>query len=135
MTALQDRTISLPALTLHYREAGVEDAPPLILLHGLGGTVAFLFSERWPDRIVRLVSIDTAPPFVGDSSLDAFDAGADDDEKSDDSPTFDPKVWKTILQQLRQPDPSWWSELPEIMAPTLVIGGGSTSHVPPGETG
>lgn len=197
MTVLQDRTMSLPALTLHYREAGEEDALPLILLHGLGGTargwdsiavalaesyhvfaldqrghgtsswpgvysfelmrddveafadalslarftlighsmggtVAFLFSEQWPDRIVRLVSIDTAPPFVGDASLDAFDDddAADEEEESDDSPTFDPQVWEDIFRQLRQPDPLWWSELPRISAPTLIIGGGSTSHVP-----
>jgi hypothetical protein len=34
-----------------------------------------------------------------------------------------------ILAQLNHPDPAWWSELPAITAPTLVIGG-STSPVP-----
>jgi esterase len=99
--------------------------------HSMGGTVAFLFTERRPHWIEQLVSIDTAPPFVGDASLDAFDDDdADEEEESDDSPTFDPQVWKAIFRQLRQPDPLWWSELPRISAPTLIIGGGSTSHVP-----
>jgi pimeloyl-ACP methyl ester carboxylesterase len=35
-----------------------------------------------------------------------------------------------IFAQLNHPDPAWWAELPAITAPTLVIGGGSTSAVP-----
>ena len=30
--------------------------------HSMGGTVAYLFAEKWPERIERLVCEDTAPP-------------------------------------------------------------------------
>lgn len=38
-------------------------------------------------------------------------------------------VVPAIVRQLRSPDPSWWNDLPTILSPTLVIGGGPTSHV------
>jgi pimeloyl-ACP methyl ester carboxylesterase len=43
---------------------------------------------------------------------------------------FDEPIWTDIITQLRQPDPAWWSELLHISAPTLICGGGPTSHVP-----
>src|SRR5215475_6087891 len=120
MPSVSDRTIALGSLNIHYRQAGEEDSPPLIVLHGLGGkaeewdhislaladryhvlvldqrghgesswpgeysfelmrddlaefadalalrrftlighsmggTVAYLFAEKWPERIIQLV--------------------------------------------------------------------------------
>ena len=97
----------------------------------MGGTVAYLFAEKWPERIQRLVCEDTPPPSLADvSSIDSW-AG---DEEEDDQPAeplpFDELVWTAIIAQLRRPDPAWWSELPQISAPTLIIGGGPSSHVP-----
>lgn len=195
MPSVSDRTIALRSLNIHYRQAGEEDLPPLILLHGLGGkaeewdhvslaladryhvfaldqrghgesswpgnysfelmrddlkafadalsfrrftlighsmggTVAYLFAEKWPDRIARLVCEDTPPPMVEDSSIDSFADDEDEDEQPAGPLPFDAPVWTGIITQLRRPDPAWWSELPRISAPTLIIGGGPTSHVP-----
>jgi len=91
--------------------------------HSMGGTVAFLFAERWPNRIERLVIEDTPPPFANS----AFS------EPPDDPPepvSFDWQLVRPIVRQLQHPDPAWWNDLPTITAPTLIIGGGSTSHVP-----
>jgi esterase len=197
MSPVSDRTISLGSLNIHYRQAGEEDSPPLIVLHGLGGkaeewdrislalagryhvlvldqrghgtsswpgeysfelmrddlrafadalslrrftllghsmggTVAFMFAEKWPERIERLVCEDTAPPSAKDAST--VDSWAGDDEDEDEQPAgplpFDEPVWEGIIAQLRHPDPAWWEELPRISVPTLIIGGGPTSHVP-----
>jgi esterase len=191
MTTLVDHTISLADLTLHYREAGNLDAPPLVLLHGMGdmvqswdevalalaeryhvlalsqrghgesarpgiysfelmrddlkafadalslerftlighsmgGTVAFLFAEGWPDRIERLVIEDTPPPYSG-----ILDPNTPEPpEEAPGAVPFDWRVVAPIFHQLRNPDPSWWDDLPTITAPTLIIGGGSISHVP-----
>jgi 3-oxoadipate enol-lactonase len=35
-----------------------------------------------------------------------------------------------IFGQLNDPDPAWWDRLGEITAPTLIVSGGATSHVP-----
>lgn len=43
---------------------------------------------------------------------------------------FDWPVIPAIYGQLAEPDPAWWSDLPRISVPTLVVGGGSTSPVP-----
>lgn len=93
--------------------------------HSMGGTVAFLFSESWPERIERLVIEDTPPPYVDDALFD------DDlpDEPEEPVP-FDWQLVKPIMRQLRSPDPAWWLDLPRITAPTLIIGGGETSHIP-----
>jgi len=91
--------------------------------HSMGGTVAFLFAEQWPDRIERLVAEDTPPPH----------GNGDFPEPPDEAPEAVPFDWqlvKPIVRQLNSPEPSWWNDLPKIAAPTLIIGGGSSSHVP-----
>jgi len=93
--------------------------------HSMGATVAYLFAERWPDRVVRLVSEDTAPPYEGRAN--PYDDPPDDPEEP---VPFDWQLVKPIIRQLNTPDPCWWNDLPKITAPTLIIAGGPTSHVP-----
>jgi esterase len=95
--------------------------------HSMGATVALLFAERWPERVERLVIEDTPPPH-GNSALPDLP-----DEPPETIPLNWQRNWqavKSIVRQLYTPDPSWWNDLSKITAPTLLIGGGSTSHVP-----
>lgn len=89
--------------------------------HSMGGTVAYLFSETYSSRVDRLIVEDTPPPFV---------------DKLIEIPSqpsvllpFDWQVVPSILGQLNEPNPEWWSRLPKILIPTLIIGGGA-SHIP-----
>jgi pimeloyl-ACP methyl ester carboxylesterase len=43
--------------------------------------------------------------------------------------SYDWRLAGTLVRQLAQPDPAWWDRLTEIEAPSLVIGGGPTSHI------
>ena len=192
---LIDRTIELPGVTLHYREAGDPGAPPLVLLHGLmanaqdwdvialflaeryhvfaldqrghgesgrpgsysfelmrddlkafadalslerftllghsmGGTVAFLFGEQYPERLERLVIEDTPPPFKDPGGPASPELPI---EAPEDAPPVYQQNWavvRPIVSQLMNPSPSWWDEIHKITAPTLIIGGGPSSHVP-----
>jgi dienelactone hydrolase len=90
--------------------------------HSMGGTVATLFAERYPDRLAGLVLVDSPPP----DGSGAFDHGP----RPDGDLPYDWAVMPAIFAQLNHPDPAWWAELPAVTAPTLVIGGGSTSPVP-----
>ena len=90
--------------------------------HSMGGTVATLFAERCPSRLDGLILVDSPPP----DGSGAFDPGP----RPDGDLPYDWAMMHAILAQLNQPDPAWWAELPAITAPTLVIGGGSTSPVP-----
>ncbi|GMG73173.1 MULTISPECIES: alpha/beta fold hydrolase [Priestia] len=89
--------------------------------HSMGGTVSYLFSETFPSRVKRLIVEDTPPPFTGEK----FEIPS----KPPGSLPFDWEVVPSILQQLNNPKPKWWGSLTEIIAPTLIIGGGS-SHIP-----
>ena len=87
----------------------------------MGARVACLFAEKWPERIERMVREDTAPIDV------------DFPEGSGDVPgaaSFDVAAATSLVHQIHHPDPSWWDDLPRITAPTLIIGGGSTSYTP-----
>ncbi|WP_374988976.1 alpha/beta hydrolase [Priestia megaterium] len=86
--------------------------------HSMGGTVSYLFSETFPERVDQLIVEDTPPPFTGEIPA-----------KPPGSLPFDWEVVPSILQQLNNPNPKWWGSLTEIIAPTLIIGGGS-SHIP-----
>jgi esterase len=97
--------------------------PFSLIGHSMGGTVAFLFAEEWPERIERLVIEDTPPP-RGPGTMPEVP-----DEPSAPVP-FDWRLLRPMLRQLNEPDPRWWERLPAITAPTLLLGGGPTSHVP-----
>jgi len=90
--------------------------------HSMGGTVSYLFSEKYPSRIVRLVVEDTPPPVL--------DKQTDIPVQPNEPLPFDWPVVPAILTQLNHPSPEWWERLPTITAPTLIVGGGSTSPIP-----
>lgn len=90
--------------------------------HSMGGTVSYLFAESYSSRLERLVVEDTPPPF----SYRKIDIPS---EPTDPLP-FDWLVVPSILRQLNEPNPEWWAHLTDISAPTLIVGGGSTSQIP-----
>jgi len=89
--------------------------------HSMGGTVSYLFSEAFPSRIERLIVEDTPPPFP--------DKPIEVPSKPSNPLPFDWQVVPSILRQLNEPNPEWWTRLTDIIMPTLIIGGGS-SHIP-----
>ncbi|MFD6442851.1 alpha/beta fold hydrolase [Peribacillus sp. NPDC060186] len=89
--------------------------------HSMGGTVSYLFSETFPSRIERLIVEDTPPPFL--------DKPIEVPSKPSEPLPFDWPVVPSILRQLNEPNPEWWTRLTDIIMPTLIIGGGS-SHIP-----
>ncbi|MFP3888147.1 alpha/beta hydrolase [Priestia filamentosa] len=89
--------------------------------HSMGGTVSYLFSETFPSRVERLIVEDTPPPFSGKP----FDVPS----QPPGPLPFDWDVVPSILRQLNNPNPQWWASLTDIIAPTLIIGGG-TSPIP-----
>jgi esterase len=96
--------------------------------HSMGGTVAFLFTEMWPGRVARLIIEDTPPPFV--STVEPTQQLPEIPEEPPMPVAYDWRLVKPIVYQLHSPDPAWWENLATIPVPTLIIGGGSTSHVP-----
>jgi pimeloyl-ACP methyl ester carboxylesterase len=91
--------------------------------HSMGGLVALVFAQEYPERVHRLVLEDMAPPRQGGQRPEP--------PKEPPEPVpFDWRVVAPIRRQLNEPDSAWWGRLPEITAPTLVVGGGSTSHIP-----
>ncbi len=96
--------------------------------HSMGGTVAFLFAEMWPERVARLIIEDTPPPFV--ATVEPPQQSPEIPEEPPTPVAYDWRLVKPIVSQLRSPDPAWWENLATLPVPTLIIGGGSTSHVP-----
>lgn len=93
----------------------LEIARASIVGHSMGATVAYLFVESHPERVERLVIEDTPPPRVEKTGFQ--------------SPPFDWPLGRMLTEQLNNPDPAWWDDLATIRVPTLIVGGGSTSHV------
>jgi 3-oxoadipate enol-lactonase len=89
--------------------------------HSMGGTVAYLVTQAQPDRIARLVVEDVPPPFPRTRALP---------ERPEGDLPFDWAVVPAIVEQVNDPTRRWWRHLPDITAPTLLIGGGPTSHIP-----
>ncbi len=94
-----------------------------IVAHSMGATVGWLLAEAHPDRVRRLVSIDTVPP-RGWEEYEEPEAPGQDEQLPYDWP-----VLPAILRDLAQPDPVWWDQLGSVTAPTLLLGGGPDSHI------
>ena len=93
----------------------------ILVGHSMGGIVAYLLAQAQPGRIARLVIEDATPPFPRTRALPERPAG--------DLP-FDWPVVPAIAEQVNDPTRRWWTHLPDINSPTLLIGGGPTSHIP-----
>ncbi|MGI9602673.1 MAG: alpha/beta fold hydrolase, partial [Acidimicrobiales bacterium] len=111
---------------LRHDVAGVIDRLALrrvsLVGHSLGGMVAYQLAGQNPDFLERLVLEDAPPP------LPTQPAPPVPDRPGGDLP-FDWRVLTSLWPERNTPDPTWWSQLASVVAPTLVIGGGPDSHV------
>lgn len=89
--------------------------------HSMGGVVAYLLAQEQPHRVDRLVLEEAPPPYPHDRTVP---------ERPDKGPDFDWAVVPALHEQLNSPDGEWESRLEEITAPTLLVAGGMTSHIP-----
>jgi pimeloyl-ACP methyl ester carboxylesterase len=95
----------------------------VLIGHSMGGTVSCLVAEAAPQRLTHLILEDTPPPRPG--------AAKRPHRVRPDLPLpFDFRVVNVIIDQLNDPDPAWWDRASAIHVPTLVIGGGPSSHIP-----
>lgn len=92
--------------------------------HSLGGMVGCLIASQRPPWLNRLVLEDAPPP------LPLVPARPGPKEPGGDL-GFDWQAIVDLYVQRNHPDPSWWDDLERIEVPTLVISGGTTSHVDP----
>jgi pimeloyl-ACP methyl ester carboxylesterase len=110
---------------------GIESAA--LVGHSLGGYAAAVLAQQQPARVSRLVLEEPGMP-PRDAASDGGLSGS----------RFllpalavlatrrghDRRAVTSAVRQLRVPDPAWWDQLSLITAPTLLISGGPTSHIP-----
>ncbi|MEV0583376.1 alpha/beta hydrolase [Nonomuraea sp. NPDC050310] len=98
---------------------GIERA--VVVGHSLGGMVAYHLAAAHPERVSALVMEDPPPPLPLTRPPLEEDTG---------DPNFDREMLVQTERQFTAPDPAWAPGLQRITAPTLVVSGGATSHVP-----
>src|SRR5262249_10358716 len=89
--------------------------------HSMGATVAWLVTQKDPDRIAHLVVEDTPPPRRPAAPVSV--------PRPDGDPGYDWKALEAILAQVNDPDPTWWSNTSTVTVRTLMVAGGPTSPV------
>ncbi|MEZ0075686.1 pimeloyl-ACP methyl ester carboxylesterase [Planotetraspora sp. GP83] len=92
-----------------------------IVAHSLGGFVGFLIADEHPGLIERMVLEDVPAPHPAGVSLP---------DRPEGPLSFDWAMVEETTYQRNHPDPAWLDRLADITAPTLVIAGGATSHLP-----
>lgn len=100
---------------------GLEDV--VLVGHSLGGTIALLVAEQYPERVTRLVLEDSPPPAPGGPRFSAGD-------KPDGELDYAWSMVEAVYDQLNDPDPAWMDRAAEVGAATLALAGGSSSFVP-----
>ncbi|MFC4395634.1 alpha/beta fold hydrolase [Arthrobacter sedimenti] len=93
----------------------------ILVGHSMGGVVAYLVALAQSGRLARLVVEDAPPPYPRTRTLP---------ERPPGELPFDWAVVTAVAGQVNDPLRRWWPRLPEIMVPTLLIGGGAGSHIP-----
>jgi pimeloyl-ACP methyl ester carboxylesterase len=94
----------------------------VLIGHSMGGNVAWLVAQERPKFLSRLVIEDVVPPRVGDPAPSV-------PPRPDVPLPFDYDALALVMRQLGAPDPQWWDRLGLIDVPTLIIAGGSSSHI------
>lgn len=141
------------AADLSFLLAALDLAQVDLIGHSLGGHVAALVAMREPGRVRRLVVEDAPPPpFPGGrgrrSPWDRSDRYRGPGLRSLPPRSrlllmafltlryrwvrrhVDLPMAKEVLREFRRPDARWWADLARLQAPTLLVHGGRTSHVP-----
>lgn len=90
--------------------------------HSLGGAVALLIAQQLGDRITQLVVEDAVPPYPRELRPVP--------DRPEVELPFDWAVIEPIYLQMTDPEMRGWPALSMITAPTLVVAGGPTSHIP-----
>lgn len=96
---------------------------PVLVGHSLGGITSYFVAATHPARISALVLEEGPPPQVGGGP---FNFGPRPTGKL----PYDWLAVAAVENHLNHPDPAWWNLAGQITAPTLVISGGPSSHVP-----
>ncbi|UZJ32508.1 alpha/beta fold hydrolase [Streptomyces endophytica] len=91
--------------------------------HSAGALTALLVAADRPELVDRLVLEEAAPPLPAAPPQEA-------PEQPAGPQAFDWRAKTAVVAERNAPDPQWWECLPRITAPTLVIAGGPTSHIP-----
>lgn len=131
------RTASYPLSGFRDDVLGLLDAlslPTVALIgHSLGGHAASLIAQQQADRVTRLVLEEPpAPPRTPAArhppagQLLGMALGGLDPRRR-----YHRRAITSAIRQLREADPAWWDRLAAITAPTLVVSGGTTSHISP----
>ncbi|MFF2774151.1 alpha/beta fold hydrolase [Streptomyces sp. NPDC058052] len=94
-----------------------------VVAHSMGAAAAYLLAQREPGLVGRLV-LEEPPAFV------PLDPPRPVAERPEGPLAFDWDVVPTTDAQLNAPDPAWRADLAAITAPTLILAGGPTSHIP-----
>jgi pimeloyl-ACP methyl ester carboxylesterase len=84
--------------------------------HSLGAMVAYLLAQRAPERVRCLVLAEPPPPVPASPLRDVGDRPAGE-------LTYDWCFQAPFSRQRNAPDPSWWTQLSAITAPTLILAG------------
>lgn len=94
----------------------------ILVGHSLGGFAAMLAAQAAPHRVTALVLEECPPPVPLGITIPA--------DVDDSAAYYDREIRPSILRDLNTPDPSWWTNLDMITAPTLVLAGGPASFLP-----
>jgi pimeloyl-ACP methyl ester carboxylesterase len=93
----------------------------VLLGHSMGGSVGFRIAAHRPDLVARLVVEDVIPPFPRTRLVP---------ERPERELEFDWAAVPALMEEASTHDATAWEELGLISAPTLVVSGGTASHLP-----
>ncbi|MEU4197891.1 alpha/beta hydrolase [Kribbella sp. NPDC026611] len=104
-----------------------------VLGNSLGAFVASTIAVAQPDRVERLVleELPVPPRDTTDSppTVRAMPGAALAVAGWLGRKKCDPRLLRDVVGELRQPRPDWWEGLAAVKAPTLLLAGGSKSHL------